>query len=40
MAKLLSPNFMSMTRQAKRDFVVSQIEAHRNGRLLVFSKTY
>ena len=39
-ATLLSPSFGSMTPAAKREFVSAEIEKHRNGKLLVFSKTY
>ena len=39
-AKLLSPQLGALSQAAKREFVTKQIEAHRNGGLLVFSKTY
>jgi len=39
-ATKLSPNFGSMQRDAKLDYVKTQIEAHRAGGCLVFSKTY
>ena len=40
MARVLTPAFGSMKRAAKQEFVNAQIEAHKNGGLLVFSKTY
>jgi len=39
-ATILSPKLASMSLQQKRDFVTQQIEAHRNGGVLTFSKTY
>ena len=40
-AKMLKVDFKKLGgRAAKREWVLSQIEEHRNGGLLVFSKTY
>lgn len=40
MPKVLTPNFKAMSLAMKRSFVLEQIESHRGGGLLVFSKTY
>ena len=36
----LQPQFRTMQRAAKQDFVTQQMEAHRAAGCLVFSKTY